>query len=248
MMGDVDDWDAVFFDIGGVIVNLPSIRAGYAEYLREFADEYDLDSETATETWRQTLGDHFKEAEGTEYRPALAGYQRAFQALVDEEISEDDWLPDFRATTGEALEPEPNAVETIRALDDAGLYLGIISDIDTWEAERMLDAFDVREALDGVTTSEAVGRKKPDPAMFEDALSGAGSAVDPGRSLYVGDRYEHDMEGGSAAGFQTVAYNDPAAAAVADADRDGYRVLDDDHVDFVIDDLRDLLAITGIRD
>lgn len=247
MTGDVDDWDAVFFDIGGVLVNLPSIRAGYATYLQEFAAEYDLDPEEATETWRGVLGDYFKGADGTEYRPARPGYQRAFQALVDEDLTEDDWMPGFREATGEVLEPEPNAVETVRALDEAGLYLGIVSDIDTWEADRMLDSFGIRDAFDGITTSEAVGRKKPDPAMFEDALSGAGSAVDPGRSLYVGDRYEHDMEGGSAAGFQTVAYNDPAAEAVADAERDGYRVLDDDHVDYVVEDLADLLDITGVR-
>jgi len=238
-----DDWDAVFFDIGGVLVNLPSIRAGYAAYLQEFAAEYDLDPEWAVETWRETLGEYFAAAKGTEYRPAHAGYEQAFQALVEEDLSEDDWAPGFREATTRSLEPEPNAVETIRALFETGLYLGIISDVDTREADRMLDQFGIRDAFDGITTSEDVGRKKPDPAMFEDALRGA--PVDPGRSLYVGDRYEHDMEGGTAGGLRTVAYGGPAAEAVEK--RDGYRVQDDDAIDFVIDDLSDLLEIVGAR-
>ena len=241
--GHPEDWDAVFFDIGGVLVNLPSIRAGYADYLQKFAAEYDLDPEWAIETWRETLGEYFRAAEGTEYRPAHAGYAQAFQALVDEDLSEDDWFPGFRDATTDTLEPEPNAVGTVRALSEAGLYLGIISDVDTREADRMLDQFGIRDAFDGITTSEEVGRKKPDPAMFEDGLGDA--PVDPGRSLYVGDRYEHDMEGGTAAGLQTVAYNEPAVDAVEE--RDGYRVPGDDAINFVIDDLSDLLEITGIR-
>jgi len=239
------EWEAVFFDIGGVIVNLPSIRQGYARFLQSFAAEHDLDSEAALDTWRETLGEYFRGADGTEYRPAHAGYQRAFEALVDD-IDEDDWLPGFREATGEALEPNPGAVETSQALADAGLTLGIISDIDSWEAQRMLDAFDVGDAFDDVTTSEAVGYKKPDSRMFQSALDATG--VDPGRSLYVGDRYEHDMEGGSTAGLWTVAYGGTAAEEVEDAQRDGHRVHDDPAVDFVVEDLRTLLELTGLDD
>jgi len=241
-----DSWDAVFFDIGGVIVNLPSIRQGYADYLREFAAEHDLDPDEALGTWREALGDFFKSAEGTEYRTAREGYRRAFRALVDD-IEEDEWRPGFERATGEALEPEPHVVETIERLDEAGLYLGIVSDIDTWEAHRMLDRFGVEDAFDGVTTSEDVGYKKPDERMFADAL-GKAEGVSPERSLYVGDRYEHDMEGGTAAGLWTVAYGGTAAEEIADAERDGRRVVGDDAVDFHGEDHRDLLSIVGVED
>ena len=76
MSGDLPpEWDAVFYDIGGVIVNLPSIRGGYADYLQEFATEHGLDPDAALQTWRETLGAHFKSAEGTEYRTASEGYR-----------------------------------------------------------------------------------------------------------------------------------------------------------------------------
>jgi len=239
-----EEFEAVFFDIGGVIVNLPSIRAGYAAYLQEFAAEYDLDPQQAIETWRETLGEHFRAAEGNEYRTANEGYTRAFDALVDGDRSAEDWRPGFEAATRDAMETEPNAVETIRALDEAGFYLGIISDIDTWEAHRMLDTFGLDDAFDGITTSEAVGYKKPDSRMFRAALDEAG--VDPARSLYVGDRYEHDMQGGKRADLWTVAYNGTAAEAVEDADRDGRRVLDDPAIDFAVEDHPEILDLVGI--
>ncbi|MFB6178362.1 MAG: HAD family hydrolase [Halorientalis sp.] len=241
-----DDWDAVFFDIGGVIVSLPSIRSGYATYLQEFADEYDLDPESAIEQWRDVLGTHFKSAEGNEYVTAHEGYTKAFDAIVEDDIDESDWRPGFETATREAMATEPNVVETIHTLDDAGLYLGIVSDIDTWEAHRMLDMFELDDAFDGISTSEAVGYKKPDSRMFRDALDDAG--VDPARSLMIGDRYEHDMQGGKRADLWTVAYNGTAREAVTDAERDGRRVHDDPAVDFFVEDHREILEIVGVAE
>ncbi|MFB6164958.1 MAG: HAD family hydrolase [Haloarculaceae archaeon] len=236
---------AAFFDIGGVIVSLPSIRQGYVDYLTEFAREHDLEPGPAIEQWRETLGKHFRAAEGTEYRTAREGYRKAFAALVDCDLAEEEWRPGFEAATSAAMEPEPNVVDAIETLADRGLYLGIVSDIDTAEAHRMLEQFGIDDAFDGVTTSEAVGRKKPDPAMFEHALEQA--PVDPDEAVVIGDRYDHDMEGGKAAGLWTVAYNGSAAEAVADAERDGYRVLDDPAVDFLLSDHADLPALIGLE-
>jgi putative hydrolase of the HAD superfamily len=239
------EWDAVFFDIGGVIVSLPSIRAGYVDYVEAFAEARGLDPEWALDAWRDRLGEHFHAAEGREYRSAMDGYRKAFQHIVEGDLEESAWRPDFERTLRASRELEPNAAETIHALDDAGLYLGIVSDIDTADARRMLEdqGFDV--AFDGVTTSQEVGYKKPDARMFEDALSTAERhGVDPARSLMVGDRYEHDMQGGTEAGLWTVAYGGTAAGNVADAHRDGSRV-DDEYVDFVVEDLAEILDIVG---
>jgi putative hydrolase of the HAD superfamily len=239
------EWDAVFFDIGGVIISLPSLRSGYVDYVEQFAADHGLDPERAVEDWRARLGEHFRSGEGTEYMSAEDGYRKAFGSLVDRDLDDGEWLPGFRETIRAATEPEPGAVETIRALDEAGLYLGIVSDIDTAEAHGMLGRYGIEGAFDGITTSQDVGYKKPDRRMFADALSKA-ETVDPGRALMVGDRYEHDMQGGTEAGLWTVAYNGTAAEAVADAPRDGHRV-EDEYVDFAVADLRELREIVGIE-
>ncbi|RXK49303.1 HAD family hydrolase [Halorientalis pallida] len=239
------EYEAVFFDIGGVIVSLPSIRQGYVDFLREFAAERDLEPEPALETWRERLGEHFKSAEGTEYMSAAEGYHEAFQAIVDGDLAREAWEPGFEAATKAAMETEPNVVETIQALDDAGFYLGIVSDIDTREAHRMLDQFGIDDAFDGVTTSEAVGYKKPDQRMFEDALGKAD--IDPARGLMIGDRYDHDMQGGTEAGLGTVAYNGTAFERAAEVGRDGYRVVGEDAIDYAVEDHRTLLEVVEVE-
>jgi len=69
----------------------------------------------------------------------------------------------------------------------------------------------VRSALerDGIArffemwgVSEDLGLSKPDPRLFEHALSAAGSV--PGRTAMVGDRLDYDMVPAGEAGIRTV--------------------------------------------
>jgi putative hydrolase of the HAD superfamily len=62
----------------------------------------------------------------------------------------------------------------------------------------------------------------------------------------IGDRYDHDMQGGKEAGLDTVAYNGTAVARAAELDRDGLRVVGDDAIDYAIEDHRDLLEVVGV--
>lgn len=228
------EYDGVFFDIGGVLVSLPSVREGYVAFLTDFARQEGIDDvDGLIEAWRSALGEYFSAREEGTYRLARVGYQVAIDEAVGREVPEAEWRPLFEEHSREQLRPEPGAVETVRTLAARELHLGVISDIDTPAAERFLTAFDIRECFDTVTTSEAVGKTKPAPEMFETALSAAD--VDPGRSLYIGDRYDHDMRGGRAAGFVTVAYGGTAAEQA--------REDPDDAVDHAVDDLSALVAL-----
>ncbi|MWG33576.1 HAD family hydrolase [Halomarina oriensis] len=250
-------YEGVFFDIGGVLLDLSSVRAGHERFLTRFAEENGIEAvDEFVADWRAALGHYFSSRDGTTFRPALDGYRRAIAVAValqestalDREpvvsggkevpttVPDEEWRPLFDAASAETLRPSPGTGSTVRALDEAGCYLGIVSDIDTWEAERMLSTFDVRDCFDRVTTSESVGRTKPDPAMFDAALDDA--PVAPERSLYVGDRYDHDMRGGKRAGFTTVAHGGTAAENAAEDP--------DEVVDFVVSDLRELLDIVGV--
>jgi len=144
--------DAVFWDIGGVLLDLDSVQASHRAFVGRLADEYDLAMEEALETWRDELGTYFRERDGNAFRSARAGYERAVTAIAGHEVTEDDWLPAFERATREQLEPVSETVETIRALDGR-VHQGIVSDIDTWEAKRLLAQFGVASHLDAVTTS-----------------------------------------------------------------------------------------------
>lgn len=213
----IDDAEAVFFDIGGVVLDLRSVRKGHRQFVAELAAEYDLDAERALDTWRDVLGSHFRARRGTEFRSAAEGYSRAVEAAVGTEVPNEEWRPVFDRVTDETLRPVDGAYETLDRLSDE-FYLGVISDIDAWEAERILGGFGTLDFFDGVTTSETVGRTKPDPAVFAAAIGKAG--VDPSRSVMIGDRYHNDMRGGSWAGLHTVALGGSAATGPG-RDRDG---------------------------
>ncbi|MFC6732610.1 MULTISPECIES: HAD family hydrolase [unclassified Haladaptatus] len=225
------EFDAVFFDIGGVLLDLSSVREGHDEFIRLLADAHDItDHDAAKAEWRGALSAYFSQTEGTDYRPAAAGYQHAVDELLGQAVPESAWKPLFEEATYGTIRPHDGAKETLAALDDAGVYLGVVSDVDDHEGKRILETLDLHAHFDHVTTSEAVGKKKPDQAMFQTALDHAG--VSPETGLMVGDRYSHDMVGGREAGLTTVAYgaNDGPA------------------VDYVISDLREILRIVGVRE
>jgi putative hydrolase of the HAD superfamily len=216
--------------LGGIVVELASVREGYADFIAALAADHDLDAEAALEDWKSTLGQHFKGRDGTEYRTARAGYEKATAALFDGDPPA-DWEERFASATDDSLRPVDGAIETVRALEDAGVRQVVVSDIDAPEAENMLETFGIRECFDHVTTSEAVGYTKPDERMFRDAL--AAVDADPGRILMVGDRYTHDVVGAADLGIATAGYGEDAHGP---------------RTDHEIDDLRDLLGIVGVAD
>lgn len=218
-------YGAVFFDLGGVVVELKSIREGYALFVDRLTAEYDLPDD-ALDRWKSALGAHFKGRTGTEYRTANEGYRTATEALFDgSPPPESAWRPILERASDETMRPEPGAVEAIRAVADGERHVGVVSDIDTAEAHEMLAAFGVDDCFDSVTTSEAVGYTKPDPRMYETALDAWGG--DPADAVMIGDRYEHDIAGAVDAGLDAVAYGDDASGPKATYEIDDLRELPD---------------------
>lgn len=213
-MSESPDVEAVFWDIGGVILRMASVRAAHREFVERLCAEYPAATaaDAALERWRDVLGTYFGEREGTAFRPAREGYRLAVDEILTVGPEETEWESLFRRIRDERAEPNPDAIAAIEALADAPFHQGVISDVDDDEGEQLLRTFGVWDAMDSYTASEAVGRTKPDPAMFETALEKAG--VTPAQAVMIGDRYEHDMDGGTEAGLWTVAYGAEDGPAV----------------------------------
>ncbi|SFC45865.1 putative hydrolase of the HAD superfamily [Halobiforma haloterrestris] len=212
---DPDGYDAVFWDIGGVLLDLESVGRAHAAFVDWLCDRYDLetDREEAVEAWRAAVGQHFREREGTAFRSAREGYAKGVAAVVGEQVPESAWKPAFDERVRGAIEPVPGAVEAVERLAATDYHVGVVSDVDDCEGKRILETFGIRDRFDSITTSEAVGRTKPDPAIFETALEKA--EIDPERALMVGDRYDHDVAGADAAGMDGVAFGAEDGPAVA---------------------------------
>jgi putative hydrolase of the HAD superfamily len=83
----------------------------------------------------------------------------------------------------------------------AGLSLGIVSNFEAW-LDELLAVLGVRDAFPVRVISGVEGIEKPDPRIFELAMSRAG--VGPEGSVYVGDNPEFDVDPPAALGMFTV--------------------------------------------
>lgn len=231
-MTDHHDVEAVFWDIGGVILRMESVQRGHRAFVETLLTEYgtDHDPESALKLWRETLGEYFRERSGSEFRRAQEGYRLAVNAVLDEEVPMAEWREQFERVQDDHAEPNPDAIESIERLAETSLHVGVLSDVDHEEGRRILEAFGIFDLFDSYTTSEAVGKTKPHPEMFETALAKAG--IDPPQAMMIGDRYSHDMQGGRQAGLRTVGYGTDAGPAV----------------DYQVTDLREVLSILGVEE
>lgn len=95
-------------------------------------------------------------------------------------------------------------LEALRGLRGRGLRLGLVSNITLLPGlmRADLDALGILPLLDATTFSSEVGTRKPDPAIFRDALDKVG--VEAGAAVFVGDRLIDDVGGAQSAGMRTV--------------------------------------------
>lgn len=92
----------------------------------------------------------------------------------------------------------------LEALRGRGLKLALVSNTASpkWLLEPILERQGIAERVDAVVLSSEVGKRKPHPAIFEQALRRL--EVDARDTLFVGDRLEADVLGASRVGMKTV--------------------------------------------
>ena len=123
------------------------------------------------------------------------------------ELTEAD-LEAFLRAEHAAWEPARRMGDSTHALLDSlrarGLKLGLVSNAfdPPWLLLEDLERMGLAERLDAAVFSSEVGRRKPDPLIFETALERLG--VEPERTLFVGDRRYEDVRGAAELGMRTV--------------------------------------------
>jgi putative hydrolase of the HAD superfamily len=109
--------------------------------------------------------------------------------------------------------------DTMPVLDELerrGIVLGVVSNFEPWLRD-VLEHQGVLHRLSAVAISGELRVAKPDPAIFRHALEQA--AVEPERTVYVGDSPEADIAGARAAGIRPVLIDRFDRHPVADAPR-----------------------------
>lgn len=189
------DLEAVTIDAFGTLVSLrdpaPALRRALAERnVSRSADEvrHAFEAEVAYYVPRS----HEGRDEAT-----LALLRRDCAAVFLDAAGAHTLDPDeFPFVASLEFELVPGAGDARRSLQRAGLRVAVVSN---WDIG--LEAYLRRLGIDlPVITSAEAGAAKPDPAVFELALSRL-DVADPGRAVHVGDS-EADEEGAAAAGMR----------------------------------------------
>lgn len=134
-------------------------------------------------------------AEGRNNAETFHYFRPGFDLVTERQRRED-------AGQGELIEDEdlyPDARPSLKALRDAGLWVGVAEN-QTIRAAELLRGLEL--PVDAITTSGEWGVAKPDPASFTKVI-----AMAPGRPeeiAYVGDHRDNDVLPARAAGLRTV--------------------------------------------
>lgn len=110
----------------------------------------------------------------------------------------------------QVLAPRAGAIEAIAAARAAGFATGILTDC-TADTAALWPALPYAAAVDAVSFSCEVARRKPDPAGYHDIAGKLGMA--PADCLYVGDGASSELTGATEAGMTAVLLETPLDAS-----------------------------------
>ena len=198
---------AVFFDFVGTLITKKGENVTHQNIVKEVlkrAGREDLDYVKVWEEYEAESSALFKELAGEPYikiRDVDTDAMRRVAERYGFEVPMDFWEISI-AMHEKYGELFPDAVETIKALKDLGLHVGIITDSDNDYIKAHLKALGIYDLFDSITTSEDAGYYKPHPRPFQLALERAG--VEASEALYVGDNPAKDCVGAKNVGMMSV--------------------------------------------
>lgn len=97
--------------------------------------------------------------------------------------------------------PRPETVPVLTALRDKGFPIGLVSDC-SMELVELWPTFPFAPLVTAAVFSALVGRRKPDPVLYQLASDGVG--VPPEDCLFVGDGGSNELTGAAKAGMRPV--------------------------------------------
>jgi putative hydrolase of the HAD superfamily len=201
---------AVLFDWGDTLMDFrydpELVEAGHRAGLETLARDGLPEAGQLAELFR----DHYEPlfwAPGTIEEVEYPGLVRELLGRFNIEVSDEElvryleaehavWAPAFvLGSTTHAL---------LDALRGRGLKLGLVSNAfdPPWILQRDLERQGLADRLDVAVFSSEIGRRKPDPVIFETALESL--RVPPDETLFVGDRLYEDIRGAGELGMTTV--------------------------------------------
>jgi len=186
---------AVLFDLDNTLTpRRACVRAFAPLFAADFADALaPVDAEALAAVLVEVDRGGYNPARGAELLEKLAWREAPAAADLDAH-----WPRRF----ADAVVPRPGLHELLDALGAAGARLGVVTNGGVYSQNRKVDVLGLRERVQSVVVSDAVGCKKPDPRIF--ALACQELGVNAEDSWFVGDHPENDVLGAMRAGMTGV--------------------------------------------
>jgi pyrophosphatase PpaX len=185
--------DAVLFDLDGTLVNtIPLIFTCYRHTLATHLPGYDPGHDLLVDNLGRSLNDIL-------FDYAVGG------GAADPAAMSREMLQTYRAfqrqNLSRLIQPFEGMRETLTALRDRKVALGVITSKVEWAARECLEFYGLVEFLGVQVFHDDTERHKPDPQPLLFGASKGG--FDPARCVYVGDSVQ-DMAASRAAGMFAV--------------------------------------------
>jgi HAD superfamily hydrolase (TIGR01549 family) len=206
--------EAVLFDLDDTLYPYPPCneagKAGAFEAALELG--YDLDREAFDALYREGRREAKRDTATTaaSHRRVLY-FKHALRERVGEPVPDDALAlaEAYWSSYLDAVEPFPDLEETLDGLGDAGVAVGVATNLSTAIQLRKLRTLGIGDRIDALVTSEEAGREKPGSVMFTLPLARLGCP--PDEAVYVGDDPAADVAGANAVGLETVLFNETVA-------------------------------------
>ncbi len=242
----------LLFDLGGTLHDVrgtDASRLRFSEHLIRRLKDYGIVLDTTPEALTGLLR---KNAEAYKQRG-----ERDLTELPQPVIWNEYYLKDF-AIGEERLAPiaeelsflydyervenmrKPHLKETIFALRDMGIRMGIVSNIiSTSVVPHMLLEYGIADCMECIVMSSSTGIRKPDPRIFQIAMEQMG--VTAKETGYVGDTISRDVLGSRRAGLGLCIRIDNPSIAHRDVNFHGPDAPKEDFLIHGMDELPEIL-------
>jgi 2-haloacid dehalogenase/putative hydrolase of the HAD superfamily len=198
---------AVFFDFGGTLMSVESDEKAHYHLMESVKNKYNL-NETINALLEKYRYYTHSYPTPMEYRKAFGkgNIMNAFMKILRNKKPDYGWFWDeYLKMHRKHVCLYTGAVEALSWVKRNNFHLGMISDIDTDYLFDQLNALEITNLFDSITTSEEAGFRKPDKRIFNTALEKAECTGN--ESIYIGDKIDRDVAGGKNVGMKTILFS-----------------------------------------
>lgn len=183
---------------------LRSIQQKYPELLGVRFEGLENRYQELLETWHQKFLEGHIDLEESRLR--------RWAILLSENIPceiPDEWAAEaadaFMRAYQDAYRPVPGALDLLNQLAANNCRVGIVTNHTLLEQTTKLDRIGIARYVETLVVPEAIGFSKPDPRIFEAALTELGGT--PERSVMIGDSWTSDIMGARKLGLHAIWLN-----------------------------------------